>query len=107
MLSSGGGLLGSTLDAGTGWWPPSSCRVEIVTREGRGKLVSFWRFPNFPAPPGAGDAMWLGGEGEERWRGGRGRDTRGRGRCGHGGGSASSRGGERGDCWRHNPIEEI
>lgn len=53
-----GGLLGASADAGASWRPPSSCRVEIVTQEGRGKLVSFWPFPNFPAPPGAGDVMW-------------------------------------------------
>lgn len=42
------------VDSGAGWWPPSSRGAEIVTQEGRGKLVSFWPLPNFPAAPGAG-----------------------------------------------------
>lgn len=61
------------MDAGAGWRPPSSRGVEIVTQEGRGELVSFWPFPNFPVPPGAGDAMWQGraeGRPGQGWGGG-------------------------------------
>lgn len=106
MFSSGGGCWGPRWmqEPAGGHQAPAGLKLSL----GRGE-ENLFHFGGFPiSQPLRGQEMRCGWEGRVRKGGGEVGAEIHEGEADVGmGGSASSRGGERGDCWRHNPIEEI